>query len=103
MACFLAPLTTAIVATAFKKRVPQKYHFSWFLWMLWGGTLMLIVEHIVHQEIVLYPPFLTRGLPEILPEVIKIGLPMTVLVFLVWTIIASFSLMKERKKILTSG
>ena len=73
MACFVVPTAAAIVTTAIGKKVPEKYHMNWLNSMMWGGVVMLAVEHIAHGEIVLYPPFLTAGLHEVLPEMLKVG------------------------------
>ncbi|MCM8787634.1 MAG: hypothetical protein NC935_06225 [Candidatus Omnitrophica bacterium] len=92
MACFVAPMTVAVVTTAIRKKIPVKYHINWLNSMLWGGVLALIVEHISHQEIVIYPPFFTAGISEILSEIIKVGIPMTCAIFLVWAVMVVISL-----------
>ncbi|MCM8799162.1 MAG: hypothetical protein NC900_00305 [Candidatus Omnitrophica bacterium] len=97
MACFLVPAGTAIVTTTLRKKIPEKYHIGWLNAMLWGGVLMLAVEHIVHGEVVLYPPFLTKGLPEVLPELVKIGIPMTLAIFGVWSVIVLVRLKLSKK------
>lgn len=84
MACFLAPMATAVAITAIRRKFSLKWHINWLISMLWGGVIMLAVEHIAHGEIVLYPPFLTKGLDEVLPEILKLGVPMSLLVFIVW-------------------
>lgn len=84
MACFVVPAGAAIVTTAIGKKVPEKYHLNWLNSMLWGGVVMLAVEHISHGEIVLYPPFLTAGISEVLPEMMRVGVPMTLVIFLIW-------------------
>lgn len=84
MACFLVPMSAAVIGTALRKKISEKLHFDWLLSMLWGGVIMLAVEHISHREIVPYPPFLTRGLSEVLPEMLKIGVPMTLAIVFVW-------------------
>ena len=89
MACFLVPMGTAIVTTTVRKKVPKEYHINWLNSMLWGGVVMLAVEHISHGEVVLYPPFLTAGLPEVLPEMLRVGVPMTLSIFLIWGIMAT--------------
>jgi hypothetical protein len=89
MACFLVPTAAAIVTTAVGKKVPEKYHINWLNSMLWGGVVMLAVEHIAHKEVVLYPPFLTAGLSEILPEMMRVGIPMTLSIFLIWGIMVA--------------
>ncbi|MCM8783925.1 MAG: hypothetical protein NC818_04025 [Candidatus Omnitrophica bacterium] len=98
MACFLAPMATAILTTAVKKKVSKEYHFHWLISMLWGGVIMLVVEHIAHGEIVLYPPFLTRGIGEALPEILKIGVPMTLAVVFLWLIMAGVANWLEKTK-----
>jgi len=99
MACFLVPAGTAIVTTAIGKKVPEKYHINWLNSMLWGGVVMLAVEHIAHGEIVLYPPFLTAGLTEVLPEMLRVGVPMTLSIFLIWGImVAVAARMSKRVK-----
>ena len=91
MACFVVPTAAAIVTTAMGKKVPEKYHLDWLNSMLWGGVVMLAVEHIAHGEVVLYPPFLTAGLNEVFPEMMRIGVPMTLVIFLIWGIMVAVS------------
>jgi len=105
MACFLAPTTAAIITTSLRKKIPQKYHLEWLNAMLWGGVVMLAVEHIAHKEIVPYPPFLTAmknpaDLPLMLKEIATIGLPMTIAIFAVWgiMILIANTATKIRKK-----
>lgn len=97
MACFFVPAGAAIVTTVMRKKVPEKYHINWLNSMLWGGVAMLAVEHISHGEVVLYPPFLTAGLPEVLPEMLKVGVPMTLFVFLIWGVMVGVSLKMSKK------
>ncbi|MEM2918969.1 MAG: hypothetical protein QXY62_05675 [Candidatus Altiarchaeota archaeon] len=91
MACFLVPLGIAVITTLMRKKFPKNLHVEWLNSMLYGGVLMLAVEHIAHGEVVPYPPFLTKGIEEILPEMIKIGLPMIIFVFIAWYGIVIFS------------
>ena len=107
MACFLVPLTEAVVVTAVRKlafrhhadatvsaakegklesfreklRVLEK--------MLYGGSFLLAIEHIYHGEVVLYPPFLTAmrdpaEIPVMLHEMATVGVGMALLVTAVW-------------------
>jgi len=98
MACFVAPLTTAIIVNAAKKKIPARYHIEWLLALLWGGVAWLIPEHIYHGEVVLYPPFFTAGLHKIIPEIIKVGVPMVLAVLAVWTIMIMTSTAFNNKK-----
>ena len=99
MACFVVPTGAAIVTTVMGKKVPEKYHLNWLNSMLWGGVVMLAVEHIAHGEIVLYPPFLTAGLHEVLPEMLRVGVLMTLAIVLIWgTMVAVAARMSKRVK-----
>jgi len=105
MACFTAPASAAIVTTIFRKKIPKKYHIEWLNSMLWGGVVMLTIEHIAHGEVVLYPPFLTAmenpaDIPVMLYEIATIGTAMTVTIIAVWAAIVAIhnSISSIRKK-----
>jgi len=91
MACVVVPTAAAMVITVIGKKVPEKYHMNWLNSMMWGGAVMLAIEHIAHGEIVLYPPFLTAGLHEVLPEMLKVGVPMTLAIVLIWAVMVAVS------------
>jgi len=97
MGCFLLPLSVALILQLFKKRLPKKLHASVFIIMSMGGSLALIVEHYAHGELVPWPPFFTAmGSPEdfaqLMSEIITIGTPMTLLLFVVWgTIVYAYN------------
>lgn len=91
MACFLAPAAAAIITTSLRKKVPAKYHLEWLNTMLWGGVIMLIVDHFMNGEIVLYPPFLTAmqnpaDIPVMLQEIATVGGAMTIAIVAVWAV-----------------
>ncbi|MBM3248416.1 MAG: hypothetical protein FJZ10_03215 [Candidatus Omnitrophica bacterium] len=98
MACFLVPTAAAVVTTAVGKKVPEKLHFNWLNSMLWGGVAMLAVEHLSHREIVPYPPFLTAGLPEVWPEMMRVGIPMTLIIFLIWGIMVTVAAIISKRE-----
>jgi len=99
MACFLTPMAVGIVTTALRKKVPEKYHINWLNLMLWGGVVMLAVEHICHREISPYPPFLTADLSEVLSEILIVGVPMAASIVLLWGIMVIVTArMSERVK-----
>ncbi|MBN2454892.1 hypothetical protein JXB11_05105 [Candidatus Woesearchaeota archaeon] len=92
MACFLAPVSLAILTTSFRKRFPAKWHISWLNTMIWGGAVALAVEHIAHQEIVPWPPFLTAmSSPAdtmlMLGEMAAVGIPMMLSLIFAWLVI----------------
>ncbi|MFA6098078.1 MAG: hypothetical protein WCV50_04740 [Patescibacteria group bacterium] len=98
MACFIAPTTAAIIVTVARKKIPPYYHIKWLLALLWGGVAWLIPEHIYHGEVVFYPPFFTAGLHGIIPEVLQVGIPMTIAVIIVWLVlVAAATFFKEKK------
>ena len=84
MACFLVPMTLGIITILARKTFPKKMHIDWLNMILWGAVIMLAVEHIAHGEIIPYPPFLTAGLLEVIPEVMAVGVPMTIFSTSAW-------------------
>ncbi|MBR1878877.1 MAG: hypothetical protein IJ814_07760 [Paludibacteraceae bacterium] len=69
--------------------------------MLWGGSLMLIVDHIINGEVTWMYPFFTAletegGGMVILREMLTVGVPMSVLVTAVWAV---WCYMKERRAV----
>lgn len=89
MACFIAPMSLAIVTTIFRKKIPENLKIGWLNVMIWGGVIMLAVEHIAHGEVVLYPPFLTAmqtpaEIPVMLQEMATIGGTMTIAIVCIW-------------------
>lgn len=122
MACFVVPMTEAIIVSVVKhfvKRKEQKalsedltpgkgegalsmeeshttqiglrwtQKLSWLNSLLWGGVILLAIEHIWHGEVILWPPFLTamrnpNDIPVMLHEMATIGTSMAIFVTLVW-------------------
>jgi hypothetical protein len=116
MACFLVPTAEAIVTTVIAKHVKEtedissvdsgsaaetahdngrvdriswKTKLSWLNGMLWGGAVLLGLEHVWHGEVVFYPPFLTAmhspaDTAVMLKEMATVGVGMAVLVTVVW-------------------
>ena len=67
--------------------------------MLWGGSVMLIVDHIINDEVTWRYPFFTAltetgGVEVMLREMLTVGLPMSVVLTLVWI---GYALLKERR------
>ena len=115
MACFAVPVAEAIVTTvitAVVKRKEKKQEtkaenlvvekvetghiklsekLSWLNMMLWGGSVLLLFEHVWHGEVVPWFPFLTAASsPEstqtMLHEIMTVGVGMAVLVTAVWAV-----------------
>jgi hypothetical protein len=79
--------------------------------MLWGGSVLLCIEHIWHGEVVPWFPFLTAmsspdSTAEMLKEIATVGVSMCIMVTAVWAIAAAASeiaakVKKDNKKTLT--
>ena len=59
--------------------------------MLWGGTIMLIVDHIAAGELTFAFPFFTAlahegGLMTMLKEMLTVGVPMSITITAVWAV-----------------
>lgn len=123
MACFLVPLTEAVLTSAVKgiygkvvtkstisegeknlKLESFNSKVSILQKMLYGGSFLLAIEHIYHGEVVFYPPFLTAmndpaDTVEMLNEMSTVGVSMAVLVTAVWGIgLFVCHLLKKSKK-----
>jgi hypothetical protein len=89
MACFIVPLTQAVATTIYRKVTKQTDTFvgrnlKTLELMLWGGTIMLLVDHLINGEFLAWNPW----------ELLVVGLPMSVAVTAIWAI---WCYAKERK------
>ena len=108
MACFLVSAAEAVVVHAVEKheekveanaviengeakeiRIPLSRKLNWLKWLLTGGAILLLFEHIWHGEIVPYFPFLTAMLNpsdtvQMLREIATTGVCMALLITAVW-------------------
>ena len=125
MACFTVPAAEAIVTTIVTKVVKKKEKeveakanagseeiktphiklsekLSWLNMMLWGGSILLMFEHIWHGEVVPWFPFLTAAesaedTSEMLHEMATVGVSMAILVTLVWLVMLGVSAVIEKR------
>lgn len=112
MACFVAPASVAIVTTVVRKVVQKREGVSaaqqadrpatkvsgkwtqrlgWLNLMMWGGTIMLVLDHLLSGELTLSPPFLTAietpgAVGPMVREILVTGGAMTAAVFAAWAI-----------------
>jgi hypothetical protein len=93
MACFLVPGSEAIVTTIVQKVVgkerAEKLKLKWLNIMLWGGVIVLAVEHIWHGEVVPWMPFLTAmedpaEVGPMLSEMATVGTAMAIAITVAW-------------------
>jgi hypothetical protein len=118
MACFLVPAGEAIVTTVVQKVVENREKkvggergektglnwsrkLGWLNKLLWGGTVLLALEHVWHGEVVPWPPFLTAmenpaDVAPMLHELATIGVVMAITVTVIWGIMVTIAEMKAR-------
>jgi len=118
MACFLVPAGEAVVTTIIQKVVDKKEkklsgerlenagtkwsrRLGWLNKLLWGGCIMLCLEHIWHGEVVPWPPFLTAmdkpgETGPMVHEIATFGIPMAISVTAVWAIMVAFVELRAR-------
>ncbi len=91
MACFIVPLTQAVATTMLRRKNRNNQSVSTNAWlaelpklelMLWGGSVMLIFDHIINGEVTMQYPFFTAlnatgGAMTMLKEMLFVGLPMS--------------------------
>ncbi len=118
MACFLVPAGEAIVTTVVQKVVERNekksggeksagigpkwsQRLSWLNKMLWGGVLLLALEHVWHGEVVPWWPFLTAmenpdDIGEMLHEMALYGGVMALTVTVIWGIMVLVAELRSR-------
>lgn len=122
MACITVPIAEAIItsvaAKAAEKRekklaaqgkltvnenkIPLSRKLKWLNNLLWGGSLLLVFEHVWHGEIVPFFPFLTgAATPEdaavMLEEIRTVGVTMAVLCTVAWLGILLVAKLMEKR------
>ena len=118
MACFIVPAGVAIGTSVVQKVMENKEKkvgeegttktglswsrkLSWLNKLLWGGVILLAIEHIWHGEVVPWPPFLTAmenpaEIPAMLYEMATIGVAMVVVVVAIWAIMVIIAERREK-------
>ena len=110
MACLMVPMGEAIVVSIAQKatkdkekkeQIRKRWRLDWLSKLLWGGTILLAVEHIWHGEIVPWPPFLTAiqnpaNIPGMLHEMATVGGIMAGVITAVWGVMVFIARRRER-------
>lgn len=97
MACFIIPAGLGVITTLLSGKFPERWNVKWLNAILWGAVAMLMVEHVAHGEIVPYPPFLTAGIVEALPEMLNVGGPMALASVSFWALLTTADSIISRK------
>ncbi|MEM2971207.1 MAG: hypothetical protein QW270_02125 [Candidatus Bathyarchaeia archaeon] len=104
MACFIVPMAIAVITTTIQKTarsLAEKLKLGILNALLWGGVILLAVEHVWHGEVTPYPPFLTAmanstDIPVMLHEMATFGIAMSVATLAIWgTILTITTLMPK--------
>jgi len=83
MSCFIAPLAQAAVTSVCRKSLSGRSGSVWISQlptlekMLWGGSIMLIIDHIAHGELFVFN----------LRELLTVGVPMSAAVTALWALL----------------
>jgi len=104
MACFLVPMALAIVTTSVQKAargLAERLKLGFLNTLLWGGVILLALEHVWHGEITPWPPFLTAmatpaEIPVMLHEMAIIGTAMSTVVTLTWVMALTITKLMPR-------
>jgi len=86
------PMGIAIITTILqgaKRDLTKSIKINILNALLWGGVILLALEHIWHGEVVPWPPFLTAmanpaDIPIMLYEIATIGTGMTLATTAIW-------------------
>lgn len=102
MCCFLVPLAQAVATTVYRKVRNSGEKVRTLEKMLWGGSIMLIVDHIINGELTWQYPFFTAltdagGGSVFLRELLTVGVPMSLAITAVWGIWALVSARRTAK------
>ncbi len=116
MACFVVPVGEAIITTIVQKVVEKREKkaagehtagtgltwsrkLGWLNKMLWGGSVMLAIDHLWNGELILRPPFLTAASnpAAMLHEIATLGVVMAAAVTAIWGIVITIAEIKSRE------
>ena len=126
MACFIVPAAEAVVVKVVEKveekreqkvvegseipeaevKIPLSRKLKWLNYMLLGGVVLLMFEHVWHGEVVPWFPFLTAmsdpaDAAEMFSEMATVGVTMAGLITAVWIVMcvaASFIVKRHAGK-----
>ena len=95
MSCYIVPLVEAAVVSVCRKAGVKSgfvgRNLASLELMLWGGAIVLIVDHAINGELFAWTPL----------EMLRVGLPMSAVLTLIWVIYAVLKEKKEQKVLST--
>lgn len=91
MSCYIIPLAQAALTSVCRKAGWKTGFIGRNLasleMMLWGGSVMLVVDHAINGELFAWTPM----------EMLKVGVPMSVAITLVWLGYAMFKEYRSKR------
>jgi hypothetical protein len=105
MACFIVPMVLAIATTSIQlstHNLAQKLKLSLLNALLWGGVILLALEHVWHGEITAWPPYLTAmatpaDTAVILSEMTTVGTSMTLAISATWLTTLAITTLRTKR------
>ena len=104
MCCFVVPMAEAIAVTAVRRHLAKSsakhgevsnkeklFKVSKLESMLWGGTIFLVVDHVINGELTWRFPFFTGDPENMLHEILTTGVAMSVICTIIWAFWAKFA------------
>jgi hypothetical protein len=79
----ITSLITAIAVTVVWIIAPKKYQLHFLGLMLWGLTIMVLIDHIIGYQ---SGPFIEMETNGLIPNGIVLGIIMLVPIFIIWEI-----------------
>jgi len=108
MACFIVPLAQAVATTIYRRQTRNNENKSILSanlprleTMLYGGSAMLIVDHIISGEVMPMFPFFSALMEEggqwvMLREMLTVGVPMSIVVTFLWAVSVAISARRNK-------
>ncbi len=80
----ITSLVAAIIVTAIWAYAPKKYKLDYLAMMLWGLSLMVLVDHVMGYSG--SGPFIVMETDGLIPNATLLGIAMLIPVFIIWEI-----------------
>jgi hypothetical protein len=84
----------AVTAVYLGSKNPKKYKLDWLSLMLWGATIMILVDHLWEYDFA--SPFLELTTDGLIADGALLGISMLIPVFVVWEISVFVSKVKTK-------
>ena len=87
MSCFIVPMAQAVATTIYRKtNKNSNANLASLEKMLWGGVIMLAVDHIANGELFIFS----------LKEMLTVGVPMSISITVIWALYVAIKARRTR-------